>query len=105
VAIVADTNGEVSPIKIVDIIEGIGIKIDIVIVEGFSKVLGKDKNIYKIIIVENEGDLRYYLNIVTPPILAIVSSKIKKAKYKVFDPKNIELLICEIRDKLKEENM
>lgn len=92
-----------SPFKIVRLIEDIGIRADIVILEGFSRVLGRDKGTYKIIMAGDKKELQQYLDLVEPPILALVLSKIKEESRMFIGKDDVDYIVDRIEKLIKKD--
>jgi len=99
-AIIMDHDKRFDIYRFVELLEAIkGEEFDIVIIEGFSRVLGRDENIYKIIVGRDLGSIDEVRSIISGPIMAIVSdADVEESKVLKMD--NIETIIEAIEDML-----
>jgi len=106
-ALIMDMNTEVDPEEMIRLAEELRRRaFDVVFLEGFSRVIAKRRNIYKIIVARNREDVEYYLNVLDPPILAIVSESVlpNPPKYRTISFNKLGELAKMIASKLKDEN-
>jgi len=99
-ALIIDTQHEMDPIRLVSVLEGVlGYEFDMVLMEGFSRIVGPSEEIYKIITAKSREDLEYLLEITRGQILAVFSETIKGSS-SVLGLKDIDIVIQKIENML-----
>ena len=75
---------------------------DLVILEGFSRIIGRRQDVHKLVVARDKNDVEEILSKISPPVIGIITRKPFSSSYNIMTFDKLDNLATKIEAMIKE---